>query len=102
MIVTSGVRERNGKVGPNVTPGLLPIINHWSSVQGELVVLNLSAEETPAGLEPGPHRVLVTAPSATRATKTRFSALAPYVVEPTFDKLWSLITSQKQANRKEP
>lgn len=96
MLVTSGVRDRNGKSCPNVSPGLLPILNHFASVQAELVVLTIGEQEAPAvGVEPGPHRVLVTAPSATRAAKTRFRVLEPYVVEPTFPKVWDLIQSQR-------
>jgi GTPase SAR1 family protein len=92
MILTGGVRERDGRRTPNVTPGLIPILNHFTSVTGELVVMDLTADDAVKhNTTPGTHRVLLTKPSAQRAVKTRLAALDPFVMDPTFPEMWDLV-----------
>ncbi len=91
VIVTAGVRERGVKRCPDVTPGLLTIVNHWSSVTGELVNADKDGEI---------RRVLVTQPSNIREAKTRFSSLLPYVENPTFNELWDRIQKQHRESNK--
>lgn len=91
VIVTAGVRERGVKRCPDVTPGLLTIVNHWSSVTGELLNIDKNGEI---------RRVLITQPSNTREAKTRFSSLTPYVENPTFTDLWGRIQKQHKERSK--
>jgi hypothetical protein len=86
VILTSGVRESQKapiRRTPDVSPGARKIVQDWSSVTGELVLLD---EGEDAG-----KRVLMTAPSGLRESKSRFRALLPYVLEPTFPKMWASI-----------
>jgi hypothetical protein len=101
MVVTAGVRQRLtaegvpiGKRSPEVAPGLLTILNHWSSVVGELVVQ--TRDKTGAEL-PEPVRALLTAPTSDRSTKSRFRNLLPYVPNPNFDVMWSAVTKEYEA-----
>lgn len=81
IVITSGVREdKVGKRTADFAPGLLKIVAHWASVIGELVVVD---EGPQAG-----SRVLITQPSNARQVGSRFRALTPAVVNPTFDSLW--------------
>lgn len=81
IVITSGVREdKLGKHTADFAPGLLKVVAHWASVIGELVLID---EGALAG-----KRVLLTQPSNTRQVKSRFRALTPMVVEPTFETLW--------------
>jgi len=107
MIVTAGVRQRLtaeglpvGKRSPEVAPGLLTILNHWSSVVGELTVRTRDKD----GKELAePVRALLTAPSSDRTTKSRFRSLMPFVVNPTFDDLWARVVKEYQeAQAKKP
>ena len=96
MILTGGVRDRDGKITPNLTPGLVPIVNHFTSVTGQLVVMDLTADDgVRYGVTPGSHRVLMTRPAANRAVKTRFDALDPFVIDPTFPKMLDLVQSSE-------
>jgi AAA domain len=98
MVVTAGVRQRLtaeglpiGKRSPEVAPGLLTILNHWSSVVGELTVRTRDKD----GKELAePVRALLTAPSSDRTTKSRFAKLLPYVINPNFEKLWKLVEEE--------
>lgn len=85
VILTSGVRETKlpTRRTPDISPGARKIVQDWSSVTGELVLLD---EGEHAG-----KRVLMTAPSALRESKSRFRALLPIVLEPTFPKMWDAI-----------
>lgn len=101
MVVTAGVRQRLtqegvpiGKRAPEVAPGLLTILNHWSSVVGELVVQ--TRDKTGAEL-PEPVRALLTAPTSDRDTKSRFRSLLPYVPNPNFDVMWAAVTKEYEA-----
>lgn len=93
VIVTAAVRERSGKRVPDVSPGLLNYVQRWSSVTGELVVAAIEENDEP-------QRVLAVAPSPQRETKTRFRSLLPYIVAPTFPKLWAAIETEYQTKEK--
>lgn len=88
IVVTAGVRELRGQRVPDASPGMLTILNHWSSVVGEMVVRTRDAK---GELLDEPVRALLTAPSSDRATKSRFRSLLPYVPNPTFDAIWSRV-----------
>lgn len=101
MVVTAGVRQRLtaeglpiGKRAPEVAPGLLTIINHWSSIVGELVVQ--TRDKTGAELDT-PVRALLTAPTSDRTTKSRFANLLPYIVNPTYDEIWARVVKEYEA-----
>jgi len=101
MVVTAGVRQRLtaeglpiGKRAPEVAPGLLTILAHWSSVIGELVVQTRDKE----GKELSePVRALLTAPTSDRDTKSRFRSLLPYVLNPNFDAMWKAVEGEYAA-----
>lgn len=86
MILTAGVRDRFGKRAPDVAPGLLSILAHWSSVTGELII-----HQAQDGSET---RLLLTGPSPQRETKTRFRSLSPLVPNPTFPELWKRVSGE--------
>lgn len=101
MVVTAGVRQRLtqegvpiGQRAPEVAPGLLAILAHWSSVIGELVVQ--TRDKNGAEL-PEPVRALLTAPTSDRSTKSRFRNLLPYVPNPNFDVMWSAVEKEYAA-----
>jgi len=101
MVATAGVRQRLtadglpiGKRSPEVAPGLLTILQHWSSVVGELVVQ--TRDKTGAELDE-PVRALLTAPTSDRTTKSRFRSLMPYIPNPSFDVMWSRVTAEYEA-----
>jgi len=101
MVVTAGVRQRLtndgvpiGMRAPEVAPGLLTILSHWSSVIGELVVQ--TRDKTGAELDT-PVRALLTAPTSDRSTKSRFRSLLPYVVAPSFDVIWNKVQAEYEA-----
>jgi AAA domain-containing protein len=94
MVVTAGVRDKLGKRVPDVAPGLLTIINYWSSVLGELIVVTRDKDGNELDRA---HRALMTAPSSTREAKSRFSSLMPLVPEPTFDIIWERVSKQYAA-----
>jgi hypothetical protein len=91
MVVTAGVRERMGKRSPDMAPGLFTIVNHWSSVLAELVVVTRGKDGTALDI---PARALLTAPSSDRESKSRFRKLMPFVASPDFTELWSRIQSE--------
>lgn len=89
-VFTFGVRDKLGeKRAPDVAPGMLKIIQRWASVSAELVVV----DEDGGGAKAG-DRVLLTAPDGKRQAKTRFASLAPYVINPTFEKLWTPVQAE--------
>jgi hypothetical protein len=73
---------------------LLTILNHWSSVVGELTV---RTRDTTGAELTKPVRALLTAPSSDRTTKSRFSSLMPYVISPEFDTIWSKVEGEYAA-----
>jgi len=100
VVLTSGVRElemspMKHQRAPDVPPSVAKLIARWSSVLGELV-----AGVEHESLGPGKHRLLVLEPSAERQAKTRYRSLAPYVVDPTGDKILSAIETQKGGESK--
>jgi len=96
IVLTGGVRQQEGrKRSLNAAPGLLAIVNRWASLMGELVVVRLNEAGEIDKKNGKPTRVLMLDPSSTnRECKTRWSALSPYVEEPTFDKLWAVRSAE--------
>ncbi|MBE7561205.1 MAG: AAA family ATPase [Thermoanaerobaculia bacterium] len=103
IIITSSLRDFGGRTAPNVSPGMERVVCDWASLIGELIILDdvdgteaadASGEKPSAG-----GRVLLTKESNARATKSRFRTLVPYVVEPTFDKLWTLVQKEYGGNK---
>lgn len=102
MVVTAGVRDRDGKRCPDFIPSLLPEVNHWCSVAGELVIRTTDADGQLAD-EGEEHRLLAVRPNTARWAKTRYETMLPYVFEPTFEvtdrsrpgatSLWDLVTA---------
>ncbi len=96
IVVTSAIREpkeAGEKKTVDVSPGLQRVVNRWASVMGELTVVSLD-QDKPRDKS----RVLVTDPGSARSVnKTRYAALLPYVVEPTYDKITSVITADREA-----
>lgn len=82
IVVTLGHREPDpakiNKRHPNLAPGAVRDLLRWSSIAGELVI----ADEG--------HALVVRNGDPVRTTKSRFSGLGAVVMEPTFDKLWSV------------
>lgn len=96
MVVTSSLRYTNGRTAPNVSPGMERVVCDWASVIGELIILDeVSSAEKAAypELEPG-CRVLLTQESNARATKSRFRSLKPFVVVPTYERMWETIQQE--------
>lgn len=91
IILIAGVKERMGKRSPDVSPGVLSVLVHWSSIIGELVVLT---RDSKGEMLPQPRRVLFTGPDSTRETKSRFASVVPYVPDPTFDEVWKRVQSE--------
>lgn len=84
IVVTSAVRVKEGeKRCIDAAPGLKAIVNRWSSLLGELVVLRLdpvTKEKSDKGV---PTRVLFIDPSsALRECKNRWAVLGGSVIEP--------------------
>lgn len=90
MVVTAGTRERSGKKGADVSPGIFSVLSHWSSVIGEYVVVTRDRE----GKEITPQRWLMTTPTSNREAKSRFTSLTPAVRDPDFHKIWSLVLKE--------
>lgn len=101
IVVAAGVRQPSDAAG-NITgkrtldtqPGIVGVFRDWASVIGELVVLRLNAAGEPASAENGgvSTRVFMCDPSSEkRECKTRWSALEPHVIDPTFPKFWDLM-----------
>lgn len=90
IVLTGGVRHQEGrKRSLNAAPGLLQIVDRWTSLMGELVVARIGPNGTITS-DGVPTRMLMVDPSSkNRECKTRWSALLPYVEEPTFDTLWA-------------
>ena len=90
IVMTGGVRQPEGKKRSlNAAPGLLQIVDRWTSLMGEVVVVRLGPDGS-ITKDGTPTRMLMIDPSSkNRECKTRWSALLPYVEEPTFDKLWA-------------
>lgn len=94
MVISFG--QRQSKAEPtkqtfNVSPGLQQPLTHWASVIGRLLVA-----PDPAHPEQGNHRLLLTdAGSTSSVAGSRYAAITPYVVEPTFDNIWSAIAASR-------
>lgn len=89
VVMTCGVRERGIKRTPDMSPGLLQIVDHWASVTAEVTVAK--ADNDPSGPA---HRWMWTEPSPTRDAKTRFAKLGPVIWLPPLGakpNAWDLI-----------
>lgn len=110
VVVTSSVREHGGRSRPNVSAGMEKVVCDWASIIGELVIVDPLDDDDEDGYDPdaagvvpeGGERVLLTTEANSRATKSRFQSLKPYVVEPTFEKVQSLIEAEFAANAPAP
>jgi GTPase SAR1 family protein len=101
LVVTAGVRQAKTDAGvpygpkfPDAAPGLMSIINYWSSVIGEIVARDKDQDGKPL---PEPVRALYTGPSNERVTKSRFRSLMPFVPQPTYDAVWSRVEAEYKA-----
>lgn len=100
IVITSAIREpkaisQGGAPGAkrnvDVSPKLQKIVERWASIMGELVVIPLKDGDPP-------NRVLTVNPASERSVnKTRYSALLPYVIEPTYAKITDAIDAARVA-----
>lgn len=103
IVVTSSLRQKGRRSAPNVSDGMEKVVCDWASVIGELVLADEPDDDEPyepdqEGLIPDEgDRVLLVTESNSRATKSRFNSLKPYVVEPTFEKVQRLIEAEYAA-----
>lgn len=92
LVITSALREPDPEKGRlkrsfDVQPAVDKLVRNWADVYGELEVKELGADKAL-------HRVLHTNPAdKSRRAKTRYAALHPGVVDPTFSKIRNLIDS---------
>lgn len=103
IILLSSLRTaENGRTAPNVSKGMESVICDFVSLVGEMIIIDeadLEGEDDPnlyAGCG-----VMLTAESNSRATKSRYRSIKPYVVDPTFDKLHKLIQDEFRAAQDE-
>jgi hypothetical protein len=98
VVVTAGYRRQHVDqssgikfpAGPDVAPSIQKVLGKWSSVFG-----NLQAGIVDKALgNTDEHRVLFTKPTPDRLAKSRFAEHTPYVIDPTFDRLWSPIAAR--------
>lgn len=96
IVVTSAVRHpEGGKRTIEAAPGLAKIVYRWASLIGELGVVRLGPDGKPAQ-DGNPHRVLFIDPSSDRREcKTRWAALLPHVLDPTYNNIWGQITGEE-------
>lgn len=101
MVVTAGVRQKSsaggspiGPLFPDVSPGFMSILNHWSSVIAELVVRDT---DQAGNVLDQPARALMTGPSSIRTSKSRFRSLLPMVPAPTYEVIWAKVVSEYEA-----
>lgn len=98
IVITSSVRNKEGRSAPNVSDGLERVACDFVSVVGELIILDETDGDDPpdnAGTQPYEGcRVLLTQEANRRATKSRFRSIKPYVVDPTYEKLAALIGAE--------
>lgn len=103
IVVTCGQRSKGGVNGPDVSNGMENVLLDWTNLTGELVIIDESQIDgdelpDPAGdLPTAGCRLLWTEVDNTRSTRSKIKGVTPYIVEPTFDKIWSLIEAQVDA-----
>lgn len=103
IVITSSLRQKGRRSAPNVSDGMEKVVCDWASVIGELILADEPDADDPydpdaEGLIPEEgDRVLLTIESNSRATKSRFNLLKPYIVEPTFEKVQRLIEAEYAA-----
>lgn len=105
IIVTSSLRESPaGRTSPNVSFGMERVVCDWASLIGELIIFEGSdkpAAPDALGIVPqAGDRVLVTDERNDKATKSRFRSVKPYVVNPTFDTVWTAIQNEYKEHAK--
>lgn len=93
MVITFGVREgagTQGRASYNTSPGLQKPVMHFASVIARLLVApaDFAGDAEGAPYKKGDRLLLTDAGSTTSMVGTRYASLSPYVVNPTFDKLW--------------
>jgi hypothetical protein len=104
IVLVSSVRTKSGRTAPNVSDGLERVLCDFVSVVGELVILDEVDDEDKAEYpelydECG---LMFTAESNTRATKSRYRSIKPFVVDPTFDKLDAAIRAEIEEAQQRP
>lgn len=98
IVVTSALREKNGRTMPNVSAGMDGVVRDFVDIIGELVILD-EIDEDDKRDDPDLFdgcRVMFTQESNGRGTKSRFQSVKPYVVEPTYEKLATLVLAEYQ------
>lgn len=109
IVITSSMREKKGRTSPNVSQGMEKVVCDWASIIGEMVIV----EPLEPGDEPyepdalgdvpeGNERCLLTDEVNSRATKSRFRSLKPYLLEPTFERVRDLIEAEFAATQPKP
>lgn len=97
MIVSFGVREGAGtsaRASFNTSPGMQKPVLHFASTIARLQVAPADSDGKAQGGAPfkkGQRLLNTDAGSRTSQVGTRFKSLTPYIVDPTFDKLWGLM-----------
>lgn len=96
MVISFGVREgagTQGRASYNTSPGLQKPVMHFASVIARMLVApsDFAGDAEGAAYKKGDRLLLTDAGSTTSMVGTRYAVLSPYVVNPTFDKLWTAI-----------
>lgn len=102
IVLVSSQRIKQGRTAPNVSDGMEKVLCDFVSVVGEMVLWEDPSEEdvellpelAPYVDSGEPAGVLITAETNSRATKSRYRSLKPAVVDPTYEKLSSLIEAE--------
>lgn len=102
IVLVSSQRVKQGRTAPNVSDGMEKVLCDFVSVVGEMVLWEDPSEEDVELLpelaayvnSSEPVGVLITTETNTRATKSRYRSLKPAVVDPTAEKLFTLIQSE--------
>lgn len=102
IVLTSSARVKDGRSSPNVSEGMERVLCDFVSVIGEMVLFE--ADELPEGIDDPeltdlaedmyPVGVMLTTEVNSRATKSRYRSLKPYVASPDFEKIDALIKAE--------
>lgn len=95
IVLVSSARIKQGRTAPNVSDGMEKVICDFVSIVGELVLLDEDdcEGETDPEIVPGAG-LMFTQESNGRATKSRYRSIKPFVVNPTFERIYSLISGE--------
>lgn len=106
IVITSSQREKKGRTSPNVSAGMEKVVCDFADIIGEMVIVEpLEDGDEPydadaLGVVPeGNERCLLTDEVNSRATKSRFRSLKPYLLEPTFERVRDLIEAEFAASQ---